>query len=136
MTIPRVLRFTERELRVACYLLGPLMALPIFLRRSEFWSVRFHAAHSLLTSAFCAASWGVLRVLEHISPTWFLGAVMREARYLVNLIWALLWVALLITAYSGVRFVILPWLHVKAVRFARRYEPSEPKADGPVLQAN
>jgi hypothetical protein len=72
-------------------------------------------------TAFWAGAWGILRLIEHISP-WLLGAMAREIRFVTNLAFVLLWVALLVTAYEGSRCAVVPPLHSLAVRLARRYE--------------
>jgi len=116
-------RFSDAQARLLCYVLGPVSgALMIHSNRyGAIWSIRFHAFHSILMTAFWAVAWGTLRLVEEISP-WLLGVIARELRFAANLAFVLMWAALLITAYEGTRCAIVPPLHGLAVRLARKYE--------------
>jgi uncharacterized membrane protein len=94
----------------------------IFLNRySGVWAIRFHAFHSILMTASWAFVWGTLRLVEHISP-WLLGVLARELRYVANVGFFLVWLALLMSTYEGTRCAIIPPIHLLAVRCARRFE--------------
>ncbi len=116
-------RISEAEARVLCYVLGPVSgALMIHLRHyGDVWSVRFHAFHSMLMTVVWALTWGILRLIEAISP-WFLSTVTRQFRLAVNLGFIAVWLVLMAAAYGGSRCVIVPFVHRIAVRLARRSE--------------
>ena len=117
-------RFTRRSIapiRLLCYLLGPFsVALILAFRRYEHvFAIRFHAFHATLMSAVWAGVYGTLRLVEHISP-WFPGIVAKHLRFAMNLWFLLLWLFLLVTAYTGTRMVVIPFIHRFAIRMARR----------------
>ncbi len=122
-------RFSDGEARLLCYLLGPVSAALMihFNRYGAIWSIRFHAFHSMLMTALWAAAWGTLRLAEGISP-WLLGTFARELRFAANVVFLFIWLGLLLTAYEGSRWAIVPPLHRLAVRLARRYEKRFRKA--------
>jgi uncharacterized membrane protein len=117
-------RFTRRSIapiRLLCYVLGPFsFALILAFRRyGHAFAVRFHAFHAMLMSGVWAGIYGGLRLVEHTSP-WFLGMVAKHVRFAMNLWFMLLWVFLLVTAYTGSRFVVIPFIHRLAIRLARK----------------
>lgn len=114
---------SDAQARFFCYMLGPFSGmLMLYLNRyGTSWSVRFHAFHSILMTGLWAGAWGILRLIEQISP-WLLGAMAREIRFAANLGFVLLWVSLLVTAYEGSRCAAIPPLHSLAVKLARKYE--------------
>lgn len=115
-------RWSDAEARVLCYLFGPVFsALMLFSRQGHVWPIRFHAVHSMLLTAAWGLAWGALRLVEEITP-WFLGTLLRELRFAMNLGCLLVWICLLIAAYRGVRCAAVPYLHGLAVRLARRSE--------------
>ena len=116
---------SEGAARSLCYLLGPFLVALIlqFRQHGLAWSVRFHAFHALLFGALWGAGWAVLRLIESISPSWFLSTIVRELRFAFNLWFLLIWAVLLVTAYTGRRFAIFPFLHNLAARLARKSEP-------------
>ncbi|MBN9658988.1 MAG: hypothetical protein J0H49_12465 [Acidobacteria bacterium] len=114
-------RFSEAQVRVLCYLLGPLSgALLLHLRTyGAAWPVRFHAIHSILLTAVWGIGWGLLRFVEEITP-WILSTFAREMRLAMNLGFIVAWICLLIAAYQGRRCAVVPFVHRMAARFARR----------------
>lgn len=46
----------------------------------------------------------------------------RETRFVLNLVFVILWAGLLISAYPGSRFAAVPFIRSMAVRFARKFE--------------
>jgi uncharacterized membrane protein len=118
-------RFSPAEARVLCYALGPLSGpLMLHIRRyGAVWSVRFHAFHSLLMAFTWGLTWVVLRISEAISPSWFLATCVRQLRFAANLLFLLIWLTLLVTAYGGGRCAAVPLVHRLAVRLARRSAP-------------
>lgn len=124
----RILRRSWNELpesavRILCYVMGPIGG-ATFLLVGNYrgnWSVRFHAIHSLLLAATWATVWTGVRALEQLTP-WFLGALLREARYVVDLGFLMLWILLIFAAHGGARLAVIPGIHKWAVRLARRYE--------------
>lgn len=114
-------RFSDAEARTLCYVLGPVTGAMFLRYRPEPWPVRFHAIYSILMSAFGVLAWAALGVAEALSP-WFLGVVVRELRFAFELGFLLTWVLLLVSAYQGSRFAMIPTLHGPTVRIARRYE--------------
>jgi uncharacterized membrane protein len=119
-------RRTVAPIRLLCYLLGPFafMLLPLFRRYGHAFGVRFHAFHSMLMSGVWASVVGALRLVEHISP-WFLSTVAKHTRFAMNLWFVLLWLFLLVTAYTGSRVVIIPSVHRLAMRLARKTAAAE-----------
>lgn len=107
------------DLRAWCYLLGPLSAAAVLRMRryAALPAVRFHAYHSILVGAAWAAVLLSLWVAESVSP-WFLGTLLREARFAFNVICAGIWGGLVIAAYRGWRFSVIPPLERKAWRWA------------------
>jgi uncharacterized membrane protein len=117
------IHLSDGDARVLCYALGPISG-ALFLRLRQYggvWSVRFHAFHSILMTGFWALVWSMLRLIEEISP-WFLSTVARELRLVVNLGFLVAWAMLLVSAYDGRRFVIVPFVHELAVRLSRKFE--------------
>ena len=111
--------------RVWCYLLGPLSAAFILRMRryAGLPAVRFHAYHSILAATAWALVSGSLWAAESVSP-WFLGTLLREARFAFNLICAGIWGGLVVAAYHGWRFTVIPPLEQTARRWAARLHPS------------
>ena len=123
-TLPKESRtdpISHREARVFCYVLGPISGVLMLQLRpwSEIWSVRFHAYHSIVTGAFWGLLWLSLQLAESLSPSWLMGAFMREMQFLTNFCFIIVWGLLMVTAYWGERFVSFPFLHQLAVRLAR-----------------
>lgn len=114
-------RFSDAEARTLCYVLGPVSGAMFLRYRPESWPVRFHAIYSILMSAFGVLAWAALGAAEALSP-WFLGVVVRELRLAFELSFLLIWVLLLVSAYQGSRFAMIPALHGLTVRIARRYD--------------
>ncbi len=70
-------------------------------------------------TAFWAAAWSALRLIEQFSP-WFLGTVVRQFRFAMDVAFLLGWVVLVISAYQGGRCALNPFVHRLAVRLARK----------------
>lgn len=116
-------RLTEVRARMLAYAFGPFGAAAILGSRGHVpsWTVRFHAIHSLLLTAAWFMVWLGLELIESITP-WLFGAMVNQAQFIMNLAALGVWVCLLISARDGSRFVVLPYVHQMAVRFARRHE--------------
>lgn len=115
-------RFSRGAARALCYILGPI-SVPLILhlrRHSVFWAARFHAFHATLLGASWGAGWGVLRLIEHVAPSWFLSTIFRELRFILNLSFLIIWACLLVTAYTGTRNAVIPILHDFAGRLTRK----------------
>lgn len=117
-------RFTRRSIapiRLLCYVLGPFsFALILAFRRyGHVFAVRFHAFHAMLMSGVWAGVYGGLRLIEHTSP-WLLAMVAKHLRFAMNLWFLLLWIFLLVTAYKGSRFIVIPVIDRLAIRLARK----------------
>jgi uncharacterized membrane protein len=110
--------------RAACYLLGPLSGAFVLLHAtvSSAWSVRFHAWNSILLGALWAAAWLATELLEVSAPSWFSGTLLGEIQFLLNVLFATVWLLQMLAAYTGDRFVPVPFLHQKSVRLTRRTE--------------
>jgi uncharacterized membrane protein len=116
-------RLSDSVACVLCYVLVPISgAFFLYSRRyGDIWSVRFHAFHSTLMAGLWAAAWGTLRLIEGMSP-WFLATLAEELRFVMNLGFILVWVALLVAAYQRGRCATVPLVHILAVRLARKSE--------------
>lgn len=116
-------RLSDSIACVLCYVLVPLSGVFFLLTRryGDNWPVRFHAFHSTLMMGLWASAWASLRLIEGISP-WFLGTLVKEVRFNMNLGFILVWAALLIAAYQLDRCAIVPPVHILAVRLARKSE--------------
>ena len=119
-TRKRFIRNTIAPLRLLCYVLGPFaITLLLLMRRyGHVFSVRFHAFHSMLMTAVWAVGWGILRLVEHVSP-WFTGVLAKEMRFTMSLGFLILWAWLLASAFYGGPCIIIPFVHHLAVRLAR-----------------
>lgn len=73
----------------------------------------------MLMTALWVVSWGILRLIEAISP-WFLGMLARELRFVMNLYFILGWAVLLVAAYQGGRCALVPFIHSLSVKLARK----------------
>ena len=110
--------------RAWCYLLGPVSAAFILKMRryAGIPTVRFHAFHSMLVAAVWAMVSLTLWAAESVSP-WFLGTLLRETRFMFNLVFAGIWGGLVIAAYRGWSFTIFRSLEQQARRWALRTQP-------------
>lgn len=117
----RFIRNTIAPLRLLCYVLGPFgITLLLFFRRyGHVFSVRFHAFHSMLMTAVWAVGWGILRLVEHLSP-WFTGMLAKEMRFAMSFGFLILWAWLLAAAFYGGPCIIIPFVHRLAVRLAQK----------------
>jgi uncharacterized membrane protein len=126
----RFIRRTIAPIRLLCYVLPGSGALFLALPRyADVFSIRFHAIHSLLVAAAWGITWGALRLFEHISP-WFLSVLAREARFVFNIWFLILWACLLPNAFYGGRSVDIPLLRWVAGRLARKHPERAPAAGG------
>lgn len=113
------------DVRAWCYLLGPFSA-AVILKMRRYASqpaIRFHAYHSILVATVWALVYTALWVAESASP-WFLGTLLREARFAANLIFAGIWGGLVVAAFRGWRFTVIPALEKQAWRWAARTHPA------------
>ena len=110
--------------RAWCYLLGPLSAAFILKMRpyAGVPAIRFHAYHSLLMATVWALVSATLWSAESVSP-WFLGTLLRETRFMFNLVFAGIWAGLVLAAYRGWNFTVLRSLEHRAWRWAARAQP-------------
>jgi len=117
----RFIRNTIAPIRLLCYVLGPfaITLLLAFRRYGHVFSVRFHAFRSMLMTAVWAVGWGILRLVEQVSP-WFTGIVAKEIRFGMSLGFLILWMWLLAAAFYGGPCIIIPFVHRLAVRLARK----------------
>jgi uncharacterized membrane protein len=102
-----------------CYILGIVTGLIFFLIEKTNPVVRFHAAQSIVFSAFAIALWVVMFIVSIVlyQISWTLGNLFNLLTLLLWLGLFIVWIVLLIKGYSGTKWK-LPFLGDMAERLA------------------